>query len=523
MEDISATTLLSLEKEIRNLRKENERLKKFIDFGRMLSLHKTIDRLLPLVMKEISKYLHADRSTLFLIDWDRKELWAKFAEGLKGKGIKIRLKMGLAGLCAITRQTVNVINAYNDPYFHSSIDQETGFRTESVLSVPILDNDAQVTGVIQLLNKKTGFFSNEDEQTAITAAAILAGLGYEALSDNDNARVFIRDLRLSTSCERGSLFLFDPIKGELSSVVAEGLEDDSIHLDLNLGIAGQVAVTGKEINIQDAYSDPRFDQTFDRITGYHTRSILSVPMKGQSGGTLGVIQVLNKREGPFTDSDVDFLHSLSPVVGMSIENTLLSQEQDQQFKSTLQVFAASIDAKDHLTAGHSQRVTEFCSGIAHELGFKEMEIDILSVAALLHDYGKLGVDDHILKKSGSLTPGEHEQIKRHVVHTRSILSKMRLERRYHQVPFIASCHHERIDGTGYIQGLKGNEIPFMSKIIAVADVFEALTARRHYRDSLSPEASFAMLEEHAGVKYDENIVAALKRYWYRTYSNKAAC
>lgn len=128
-------------------------------------------------------------------------------------------------------------------------------------------------------------------------------------------------------------------------------------------------------------------------------------------------------------------------------------------------------------------------------------------------------DDNILKKPGKLTSEEFEHIKQHVTNTRNILNKMYFMRKYHDVPLIASCHHERLDGSGYGDGLVAQEIPFMAKIIAGADVFEALTAKRHYREALSPEDGFKILEEDAGTKFDENIVAALKRYWYEHYSN----
>ncbi len=181
----------------------------------------------------------------------------------------------------------------------------------------------------------------------------------------------------------------------------------------------------------------------------------------------------------------------------------------------LEVLAASIDAKDPLTAGHSERVNEYAVGIARELGFKDAETDILSVSALLHDYGKIGIDENILKKPGKLTPEEYEHIKKHAVKTRDILNKMNFIRKYHNVPFIASCHHECPDGSGYPDGIRGNEIPFMARIIAVADVFEALTARRHYREALSSEQAFEILEQGIDTKFDGNIIAALKKYWKR--------
>jgi HD-GYP domain-containing protein (c-di-GMP phosphodiesterase class II) len=198
---------------------------------------------------------------------------------------------------------------------------------------------------------------------------------------------------------------------------------------------------------------------------------------------------------------------------MFIENVLLFDEQNRQFQSILAVLAASIDAKDPLTAGHSKKVAEYSIAIGRELGFGEEDIDILNVAALLHDYGKLGIDDRILKKPGKLTEEEFDHIKQHIINTRSILNKMSFVRKYKKVPLVASSHHERLDGSGYSEGLTDNKIPFMAKILAVADVFEALTAKRHYRDALSPEEAFKILDKEAGTKLDENVIAALKSCW----------
>ena len=290
------------------------------------------------------------------------------------------------------------------------------------------------------------------------------------------------------------------------------MQGGKIQLNLNLGIAGLIAVTGQELIIPDAYADPRFDKTVDERTGYITRCILGVPLKNQIGKIIGVIEVMNKNNGQFTGSDLELLKSLSSFFTIFIENALLFEEHNQQFKSMIEVLAASIDAKDTMTAGHSKKVAEYSIGIARTLGFGEEEIDILGVAALLHDLGKLGTDDNILKKPGQLTHAEFEHIKEHVIHTRNILNKMTFMVKYRKVPILASSHHERLDGTGYSEGLLGNQIPFMARIIAVADVFEALPTNRHYRDAMPVEEAFRILDEGKGSKFDENVIKALKIY-----------
>jgi putative nucleotidyltransferase with HDIG domain len=498
--------------DLKRLLAENMRLKQFRDIGAVLARERDIDRLIPIVMTETSRSLKADRCTLFLIDWDRMELWTKFAEGLENQRLTLKLKMGLVGLCVLTGRPVNVPNAYEDPRFNSSVDLATGFRTESVLCLPFHNRTGEVVGALELMNKTTGLFTWEDEGRALETAARFTALGESIPAER--AESLVGDLRRQVDCERGTVFRLDRRTGTLSSIVAEGLGGRQIELNLNLGVAGLVAVTGRELNIPDAQHDPRFDRSADQSTGYQTRCILCVPLRNQVGEIMGVLEAINKIDGTFTQEDADFLRDLSYQVSIFLENAMLFSEQRRQFRSVVEVLAASIDAKDPMTLGHSHQVALYATAIARELGFGETEIDVLSVAAMLHDYGKLGTDDRILKKPGRLTPEEFEHIKEHVANTRTILEKMYFIPRYRHVPLIASSHHERLDGTGYQGGLKGGEIPFMARILAVADVFDALTADRHYRQAMSPAQAFEILDEGVGTAFDAHIVAALKRWWH---------
>ena len=511
--------VLGLEEEIRDLNIKNDQLKRFLEIGKILNAERDINKLIPLVMIETRKCVDADRCTVFLINLERSELPAKYADGLQDQSIRLELKMGIVGMCVLTRKILNVMDAYEETYFKREVDRSTGYRTQSVLCAPFFDPKGEAIGAVQLINKKSGLFTRQDETRISDTCCLLTNMAQTGEFKKDAIEPLIAGLRKATDSDRGSIFLLDRKEMKLSSLIAEGLEGPSIFVDLNLGIAGYVAITGQEENIPDAYSDPRFDSRVDRQTGYRTRNILCLPIKNQVGDILGVIQVLNRRCGVFTDSDVELLRALVPQIAIAIDNAILFEEQNQQWQSFLEVLAASIDAKDSLTAGHSHKVAEYAVGIARELGLSETEMDILRVSSLLHDYGKLGVSDEVLKKPGKLTAEEYEHIKQHIPRTQSILSRMRFMRRYRGVPKIASCHHERLDGTGYSGGLKAFEIPFMSKILAVADVFEALTAKRHYRDAMSVEDALKILEKDIDTKFDGTIASAMKRYLYKLPSD----
>ena len=229
--------------------------------------------------------------------------------------------------------------------------------------------------------------------------------------------------------------------------------------------------------------------------------------EGESLGILAVDNLKSKR--PLVQSDVSLLMGIAPVIGISIRNAKLHEAKSAQFSSFLQVMAASIDARDPLTAGHSEKVTEYCTEICNELRLPANEKEMIRVAALLHDYGKIGVPDAILKKNGRLSDIEYEVVKTHCHKTRDILEQVNFEGIYRQVPEIAGAHHEKVDGTGYPKGLKGSEIPFGAKIIAVADFFEAVTSKRHYREPMHIEDAFQLLQDGIGTHFEKRIVEAL--------------
>ncbi|MDD5250732.1 MAG: GAF domain-containing protein [Rhodocyclaceae bacterium] len=486
-----------------------ERFGRLLEIQRRVSQEHNLARLPGLVMREVTELLAADRSTLFLFDRQTMALRACFAEGMSGKAIVVPLRMGVIGTAILQRQTINLIDACQHPYFNDEIDAQSGYHTESLLVVPIAGADGQVLGGIELLNTPRGRFSLADEQVVKASAQRLA-----ALDDIDAAAAEreIARLRAQLEFDRGTIFKVDAAAGQLFAVHAEGADSARMSLNMKLGIAGLVALTGEPLLIQDTQGDSRFDASFDRRTGYHTRNILCVPLRDGSDEALGVIQVINCVNGGFTAEDLALLTSVAGVVAIAIDNAHLFHDSDRQFHSLLETLAASIDARDTLTAGHSKRVAQIALGIARELGFAESELDVLEVSALLHDYGKIGIDDAVLKKVGKLDADEFAHMKQHAALTYDILEKIKFSRKYRNVPLIASSHHESLDGKGYPHGYATQEIPFMAKLLTVADVFEALTADRHYRKGMSLEQAYAILDDGIGQKFDGRVVAALRQH-----------
>ena len=268
-------------------------------------------------------------------------------------------------------------------------------------------------------------------------------------------------------------------------------------------------------------------ETFERRHSTHSvnlakalnvKSFVCCPIicEGESVGVLAVDNLRSSRA--LMQRDKSLLMGIAPVIGVAIRNAELLLSKDKEFRSTLQVLAASIDARDPMTAGHSEKVTEYSVGICDEMGLGLEFREGVRVAALLHDYGKIGVPDAILKKEGRLTEAEYEVIKTHSMQTREILEQINFEGKYQEVPIIAGSHHEKWDGTGYPEGLGTDNIPLGARIVAVADFFEAVTSKRHYREPMPTGVAIDLVKAQSGTDFDPQVVDAFIRYHKRCFN-----
>jgi len=312
--------------------------------------------------------------------------------------------------------------------------------------------------------------------------------------------------------ERSTVFLYSKKTDELWSYVAEG-ETKEIRFSASQGIAGSVFRNRKTLILPDVANDKRFNSTIDETTGFITRNMITAPIINPSSVCIGVFQVINKRNGNFTLKDAGFLEIVSSETAVTIENVSLLESLKRMFEGLIKALTVSIEARDPLTAGHSFDVTFLAGKIAEYMNIDEDTREAIYYAALLHDYGKLAVPDSILKKPGKLSEDETNILRKHVHHTKIILSSIEFDGNLEKVPLFASQHHERIDGKGYPDGLVGSEISIGGKIIAVADVFEALTAKRHYREPYSLKKTLNLLIAGIGTQFDRDAVFALRNYF----------
>jgi putative nucleotidyltransferase with HDIG domain len=402
---------------------------------------------------------------------------------------------------------------------------EEDLLPQATVDTPIGGEENEIQSLVRSFNEifQTAADQLAEREHLKELLASLIGVASDLTSELEFNRLFPMIIGRVTEvmeAERTSLYVIDWEHRELWTKVAEGIE--TITVPLGKGISGLVAETGQMLNVADAWELPYFDRSFDQRNHFRTRSVLCLPIRGRTGQNIGVIQVINKKgKEHFDRRDEVFLKGLASQVGIALDNSLLIDELKLSFNSSISTLSAIVDARHPLTAGHSLRVTEYSLLIAREMHLSENDIEVLRLAALLHDIGKIGIRDAVLLKEGLFTPQERQEMKSHPVKTRGILEKFYFPRRLRSVPDIACHHHENVDGSGYPDGMIGDALPLGSRIIAVADVFDALTSRREYpkytsretmgREPMPLKVAISLLQQEAGSHLAPEIVSAFLR------------
>jgi HD-GYP domain-containing protein (c-di-GMP phosphodiesterase class II) len=307
------------------------------------------------------------------------------------------------------------------------------------------------------------------------------------------------------NAESGSLLLVDQETGELFFEVALGEKGEMLkktRLAKRQGIAGCVAATGEPVIVHDVKSDSRFFKGADSKSSFRTKNMICVPVTTKNK-IVGVLEAINKREGMFDEEDKEGLTALANQVAVAIENANLYNDLREGFYGTAEALAELIEQRDPYTGGHTRRVMNYSIAIGKEMGLSEEDMENLKLAAILHDIGKIGVRDSILLKKGALDKDETMKMSRHSEYASKSLGHIKKLRKV--VPGVRG-HHEKYDGSGYPDKLKGTEIPCIARIIAVADAFDAITTDRPYRKALSMQTAIGELKKNIGVQFDSEVV-----------------
>jgi len=320
------------------------------------------------------------------------------------------------------------------------------------------------------------------------------------------------------SVEGMAILLEKTIESEKQLVLSAGLG----LIDVNEQMAGILKNRlVEEINSgQEALLDSEVDSPFKYDWPKNIKSIIAVPFwgKGKTGAhfaeeaqngnsIIGLMVAINRIDKPdFDSTDVKLFNSVANGCAIFIDNGRLFKDLEELFIGSLKALTSSIDAKDQYTRGHSERVAFISRWVAERMGGEEPlkgeEIHKIYLAGLLHDIGKMGIDESVLRKKGKLTEGELNDMRKHPSIGAGILSEIKQMRDI--VPAVL-CHHERPDGKGYPNGLVGEQIPLVGKIVGLADSFDAMTSKRTYRDAMTVEEARAEIEKGLGTQFDEKV------------------
>ncbi|MFQ5881703.1 MAG: HD domain-containing phosphohydrolase [Candidatus Methylomirabilales bacterium] len=494
-----------------------------------------LDTLFPALLETILETVAADYGVLLQIDPDEEKVLFALQRGRDGSSVALagvslergyRRQASRGGQSALLRSLVAPPPGWDIPRFRRG--------RASLLAVP-LRVSGRMVGLLELLRPPPSppFHLHDVE--------IVTTVGHQLGMVVENARLYLEAakrigqfstlMELSTilnstlqisevlkrsieaatrlmECEVGSLLLLNEKRDELVFEVAlgeRGREVKEIRLTVGEGIAGWVAKTGESAIVNDVQRDARFAGWVDVRTHFITHNMICVPVKSRER-IVGVLQAINRLNGhPFNAEDQRLFESLARQVGIAIENARLYEEVKGTFLSTAATLADAIEKRDPYTGGHVRRVVGICLAIGEMLRLSPEEIETLELAAILHDVGKIGIRDGILQKRGPLTPEEEAHIREHPRLGAEILAHIK---QLEGVIPVVRYHQERCDGLGYPEGLKREEIPLASRIIAVADAFDAMTTDRTYRPRFSDEAAAGEIQRCAGTQFDPKVVEA---------------
>jgi putative nucleotidyltransferase with HDIG domain len=316
----------------------------------------------------------------------------------------------------------------------------------------------------------------------------------------------VRDAVTALHARRGAIVLPDETTHELTARARFTTRpEDKPGRAFSSTLADRCLRSGQSLLCGNVLADPDLLRTHSVADGGMTSVICALLRSPRR--RLGVLHLdRGITDPPFTPDDLRLADALAANMSSAIEGALALQEKQRSlFLHTVTVLAQAIELRDEYTGGHTQRVTDYVVLLAEELGLSSADRHALRVGAPLHDIGKIGIDDAILRKQGRLTAPEHEHMKLHTLKGAAILADIPdLE---FIIPIVRS-HHERWDGKGYPDRLAGAAIPRLARLVSVADTFDAMTSDRPYRTGLHPDRAFAEIERGWGAQFDPDCVAA---------------
>ena len=400
-------------------------------------------------------------------------------------------------------KAIKNINKNKGTYPRKIIDESFTFLMEGIINYEMACQEylnsrkegylAEIRELNRKLSEKLAEMTTLYETAKLTSSFLDLD---EMLSSAFNSAVKI------LNAETGSLMLFDSEREVLTIKKSYGLNEEIIRktrVKKGETIVGSVAQSGEPLIIHGRadISSIKGRKKYEKVNS------ICVPLKTRKG-VIGVVN-LNRKEdaNPFTEDNLKLLFTMANDAASAIENATLYQNLHESYLSIIRALVSALELKDSYTSGHSESVSRYAVALAKGLKLSPQEIDSIEVAAILHDVGKIGVQESILNKPEKLDDEEWKEVRRHPEFSYKILKEVNFP---WKIKPLIYAHHERYDGKGYPTGLKGKKIPLGARILAVADTFAAMTSDRVDRKGLSKEVAIEELKRVAGTQLVPELV-----------------
>lgn len=332
-------------------------------------------------------------------------------------------------------------------------------------------------------------------------------------NDLDQVLKYMADMgREMIAADRCTVWILDRERQQLWTRVAHGV--DEIRMPASSGLVGYAIRTEQPVFIDDAYTDTKYRDLLregalkiDRQTGYRTKAMIVVPFRNNDGEIFGAYQAINKmtKEQVFSEKDLEYITLAASYSGKSLESVQLHREIEETQKEIIFTMGEVGEIRSKETGNHVKRVAEYSYILAKGLGMSEEEAELIRIASPMHDIGKVAIPDAILQKPGKLSEEEYELMKSHTKIGYQLLNNSS-RRLLKAAAIVAYQHHEKWDGSGYPQGLKGEDIHIYGRITAIADVFDALASDRVYKKAWEIDRILPLFAEERGKHFDPRLV-----------------
>lgn len=501
-----------------------------------LRMTQSLEEMLPILLNETLHLTGTPHGSIWLYDHTSDKLVQRVASGMETqlKHKSLSPMEGIIGYTFRTGKTYRSSELKNDSLlFEGERDSMTsGYGaicipiqstagSVGVLAV-VMELERQITDEIHLLSILAEITGNAIHRAQLYDQSQRQVRRLTSLRDIDSAIASSFDLRLTLNIlmdqtvshlnvDAVNIGLYHPDLQSLTYLTGVGFTIPSPtrpQIRMGEGLAGQVLIRQQTCHITNLQNAPEAaNETVVKREGFVTYIGIPLIVKGQ---IKGVFEIFHRSPLSPTPDWMEFLHTLAGQAAIAIDSAQLfenlqrsNQELIQAYDTTLEGWARALELRDRETEGHTRRVTEMTMRLARYIGVNDNEMVSIYRGVLLHDIGKMGVPDHILKKEGQLTEEEWAEMRKHPVYAYNLLSPIAFLRGVLDIPY---CHHERWDGKGYPRGLKGEQIPLAARIFSVVDNWDALLSDRPYRKAWPVEKVKAYLRESAGTLLDPRIV-----------------